>query len=93
MKKTIQLRAIFKGRVQGVFFRQHVKDIAEKLKITGYVKNLKDGFVEVLAIGNRDILEKFLNEIEKNPRQARIDSIEKKFQEKDMSFDRFEIRY
>ncbi|NGX43855.1 MAG: Acylphosphatase [Candidatus Anoxychlamydiales bacterium] len=93
MKEIVQLHAVFKGNVQGVFFRQHVKEFAEKLKITGYVKNLKDGSVEVLAIGEREVLEKFLEGIVKKPGLGSIDSIEKNFTKKELSFDNFEIRY
>ncbi|NGX30151.1 MAG: Acylphosphatase [Candidatus Anoxychlamydiales bacterium] len=93
MKEIVQLHAIFKGNVQDVFFRQQVKVFAEELKITGYVKNLRDGSVEVLAIGDREILEKFLKEIEKKPGHGSIASIKKNFTKKEISFDRFEIRY
>ena len=93
MKEIVQLHAVFKGNVQGVFFRQQVKVIAEKLKVTGYVKNLKDGSVEVLAIGEKEVLEKLLEEIEKKPGHGSISSIKKNFTKKEVSFDRFEIRY
>ncbi len=93
MKEIVQIHAIFKGNVQGVFFRQQVKTLAEELKLTGYVKNLEDGSVEVLAIGEKAILEKFLVEIEKKPGHGSISSVEKDYTKKELSFDRFEIKY
>ncbi len=93
MKEIVQLHAIIKGNVQDVFFRQHVKEFAEELKLTGYVKNLKDGSVEVLAIGDKEILDKFLEEIEKKPGHGSISSIKKNFTKNERSFDLFEIRY
>lgn len=93
MKEIVQLHAVFIGNVQGVFFRQHVKEFAEELKITGYVKNLKDGSVEVLAIGKKEVLEKFLEEIEKKPGHGSVTSVEKNFTKKELSFENFEIRY
>ena len=42
-----------KGRVQGVFFRDNTRRIAESLEITGYAINLPNGDVEVLACGGR----------------------------------------
>ncbi len=93
MKEIVQLYVVFIGNVQDVFFRQHVKEFAEELKITGYVKNLKDGSVEVLAIGEKEILEKFIKAIEKKPGHGSIDSIEENFTKNELSFDCFEIRY
>jgi len=93
MKEIVQLHAVFIGNVQGVFFRQHVKEFAEKLKITGYVKNLKDGSVEVLAIGEKEILDKFLKEIERKPGHGSISSIKKSFTKNERSFERFQILY
>ena len=56
-------RAIFEGRVQGVGFRYEVKDIAKGFDVTGWVKNLPDGTVELLVTGEEDEVEEFLNEI------------------------------
>ena len=57
------------------------------------VKNLKDGSVEVLAIGDRKILEKLLEEIEKKPGHGSISSIKKNFTKKELTLENFEIRY
>jgi acylphosphatase len=45
------LKAIVAGRVQGVFYRASVKQVAEQLGICGYAKNLANGEVEVEATG------------------------------------------
>ena len=58
MKK--QLHLYYSGRVQGIGFRYTVQDIAASLKICGWVKNLIDGRVEVLAQAEEDILGGFL---------------------------------
>ena len=47
----IAKKAIVSGRVQGVFYRATTKDRALKINVKGYAKNLDDGTVEVLAIG------------------------------------------
>ncbi|NGX34241.1 MAG: Acylphosphatase [Candidatus Anoxychlamydiales bacterium] len=93
MKEIVQLHANFKGNVQDVFFRQQVKAFAEELNIKGYVKNLEDGSVEVIAMGNKNTLEKFLKKIEDKPGHGSISSIEKSFSEKGQSFDLFEILF
>jgi acylphosphatase len=58
-----RLWVIYSGRVQGVGFRYTVKHIAGQYNITGYVKNLPSGSVEVVAEGEEQILEKFLQDI------------------------------
>ena len=42
------------GKVQGVFFRDSTKKLAEELGIRGYVKNLPDGTVKIEAEGERN---------------------------------------
>lgn len=55
--------AIFAGRVQGVGFRATTRHLASSLPVTGYVKNLSDGTVQLVADGERADLEKLLLEI------------------------------
>jgi len=59
-KRAILLKRVLihvTGRVQGVFYRVYTRDFARNLpKVTGYVKNLRDGRVEILAEGEEDSL-------------------------------------
>ena len=48
------------GRVQGVGFRYMTKMVADQLGVTGTVKNEDDGSVTIEAIGNDDIIQKFM---------------------------------
>ncbi|MFA5645749.1 MAG: acylphosphatase [Candidatus Ratteibacteria bacterium] len=52
-------RLIVTGRVQGVGFRWYTVGIASRMKVSGWVQNLPDGSVEILAEGGSDLLEKF----------------------------------
>jgi acylphosphatase len=61
MKK--QLHLFYSGRVQGVGFRYTSEDIARDLGITGWVKNLRDGRVEIVAEAEDKVLEEFLAKI------------------------------
>tara|TARA_B100000579_G_C22712892_1_gene795480 strand:+ start:276 stop:536 length:261 start_codon:yes stop_codon:yes gene_type:complete len=54
----------FWGRVQGVGFRWNVKDVSSKYSVTGYVKNLSDGSVEMLAEGEEEEVLSFLVAVE-----------------------------
>ncbi|MFA5093046.1 MAG: acylphosphatase [Candidatus Omnitrophota bacterium] len=58
MKK--QLHLIYSGRVQGIGFRYTVLDIARQQKVGGWVKNLDDGKVEIIAEADEDLLKIFL---------------------------------
>lgn len=61
MKKQVHVYYI--GRVQGVGFRFTSEDVAGKLGICGWVKNLRDGRVEVLAEAEEGVLKDFLEKI------------------------------
>lgn len=55
------------GRVQGVGSRYMTKMVADQLGVTGTVKNEDDGSVTIEAIGNDDIIQKFIEEVKKSP--------------------------
>jgi len=52
---------IIKGRVQGVFFRVYTRDEAKRLNLKGWVKNLTDGTVEALFIGDKESIDQIIN--------------------------------
>jgi acylphosphatase len=59
MMKTVQM--LVSGRVQGVFFRVYTQKFARELQdVTGYVKNLHDGRVEIVAEGSKGSLRKLV---------------------------------
>jgi acylphosphatase len=53
----------YRGRVQGVGFRYTTRRIATRFDVAGYVKNLPDGRVEVVAEGEGGEIERFLDEV------------------------------
>jgi len=56
-------RVVFSGRVQGVGFRYTTKQLALGFEVVGSVKNLKDGTVELLVMGEEDEVAEFIEEI------------------------------
>ncbi len=61
MKKS--LHVYYSGRVQGVGFRFSCRRIAEESRITGWVRNLNDGRVEVTAEADEEVLHKFIAQV------------------------------
>lgn len=55
----LEMHAIVRGRVQGVFFRATARHHAQKIGLTGTAKNLSDGTVEIYAQGTQDQLSQF----------------------------------
>jgi acylphosphatase len=71
--QTVHL--VIKGKVQGVFFRASTKEKANELGIKGWVKNMPEGNVEVLAAGNKDQLENFIEWCRRGPTQAIVSDV------------------
>jgi tRNA pseudouridine55 synthase len=81
------------GRVQGVGYRYSVKEKAQSLGIFGYVKNLEDGSVEVLAQGREENLQKLIEELKKGPFLARVDKLDIVFRKPLNIFYNFQIEH
>lgn len=69
------IRLIVKGKVQGVFYRAFVKNTAEDLGITGWVKNLPDRNVEISATSSEETLKKFIDLCRQGPARAIVDEL------------------
>lgn len=75
MQEKIAKRFFVSGMVQGVGYRFFATRLAERLGITGWVKNLEDGRVEVYAIGARDNLKDFRSKLEQGPTGAMVGGV------------------
>ncbi len=73
---SARLTALVRGRVQGVGFRAFARRQALDLSIRGYVENLPDGRVEVVAEGERSELEHLLVKLREGPPHAEVSDID-----------------
>jgi len=91
MKKRVHL--LIRGLVQGVGFRFFAYRVATDLGITGFVRNLPDGAVEILAEGEEDALRRFVEYMKGGPRSAVVESVEENWAESQEEFTSFSIKF
>jgi len=84
-------RFVVKGTVQGVFFRQFVKEGADEFKLKGFVRNLESGDVEVVVEGEDDAIGRFLNRVRVGPKHAQIRDVVVEKRKWSGDFDGFKV--
>ncbi len=87
------LELVISGGVQGVGFRYFAERTARSYYVTGYVTNLPDGRVKVVAEGSKEVLSDFLEELKKGPPLSWIESVQVKWGEYRARFEDFSIRF
>lgn len=88
MKK---IRAIVSGRVQGVWYRAHTRGQAVELGIVGFVRNLPDGTVEIVAQGEDAQVDTLMDWARIGPRMAAVTDVRVREMAEDEEFDSFEV--
>lgn len=68
-------RLLISGRVQGVGFRWFTLEAASVEGVTGWVRNLPNGDVEIMAEGDAEAVERFERRVRQGPGHARIDDV------------------
>jgi len=86
------LRAVVHGMVQGVGYRYFALTRARLAGVTGYVRNNPDGTVEVVAEGERALLQSLLEQLERGPIGASVTYVEREWLPHRGQFHRFEVR-
>jgi acylphosphatase len=72
-------RSIFiKGHVQGVFFREWTLARARELGVAGWVRNLRDGRVEIYAVADEGVLARFIARLNEGSPASRVDRVSAK---------------
>jgi acylphosphatase len=91
LKARVWLRIT--GRVQGVGFRFSAADAAQRLGLTGWVRNTADGHVELVAEGDRQHVERLIAWCHSGPRGALVTAVEQRWLPHTAEFDGFRIRH
>ena len=92
MVEMASFRALIHGRVQGVFFRSTVETWARELGLYGFVRNLPNDLVEVVAEGSRKQLETLVRRCKKGPPAARVTDLEIEWSDFKREFTGFHVR-
>ena len=88
----IRVHIFISGRVQGVSFRYFAEEAANRLGITGWVKNLDDGRVEIVAEGPGDKIDDLIKLIKKGPSNAVVSRVQVGSEKPTGEFNSFEVR-
>ena len=91
-RHTIRIRVVYSGRVQGVGFRWQVKQISGDFVVTGFVRNLEDGTVELLVEGDSSEVRGMIEAVEKKLNDFWNSKIEDE-RVGDSQFENFSIDY
>jgi len=88
-----RLHLFIRGRVQGVFFRASTQEKARELGVTGFVKNLPDGRVEIVAEGAQPAVDALAQWAESGPPQASVERVERITEEATGEFGEFRVAH
>jgi acylphosphatase len=91
--ELVRVRVFAGGRVQGVAYRFFAEKYASRLGVTGWVRNLPDGRVEVLAEGTASQIETFLERLRDGPGLAHVDSFDARREPASGEFEDFRIAF
>ena len=83
---------IFRGRVQGVFFRANTCSKARELGVSGWVRNLIDGTVEALFEGEKESVEKVIEWCANDQPYAKVSDMDVDWEDYRGEFTSFEVR-
>jgi len=72
---VISRQILVSGHVQGVFFRENTRRIACELSLSGYVRNLLNGQLEVLVVGDEASIQSLINWLKIGPKLAKVTTI------------------
>jgi acylphosphatase len=89
----MQANITIKGLVQGVFFRAHGQKEAQRLGLSGWIKNNPDGSVSASIQGSRQAIENFIKWCKEGPKAAKVGSVNVEWMDEVKRLEGFEIKY
>ncbi|MBI3995259.1 MAG: acylphosphatase [Nitrospirae bacterium] len=89
----VSAEMLVRGRVQGVYYRAFAQQAAQRLGLAGFCRNLPDGRVEVVAEGDRDVIEALVEQLRIGPPRAKVEDVEVHWEPAGHRFKDFSIRY
>ena len=92
-KEIISDRLLVTGKVQGVYFRFNMRQIAKKNSVVGWVRNLPDGRVEAMLRGNKDNVNKVIEWSKIGPENSRVDEVKIDYDESGGEYSDFVIQH
>jgi acylphosphatase len=90
---NIRVRLIIEGRVQGVWFRESTRKEAERLGVHGWVRNRRDGTVEVVAEGPEEKVKRLVDWCHQGPPSARVTRVRETTETFQGEFRSFDVVY
>jgi acylphosphatase len=90
---NVRVHVFVSGLVQGVFFRQNAKRVADSLGLRGWVRNLSDGRVEAVIEGPEEKVAEMIEWLKRGPPLARVERVEVIREEYKGEYRDFKITY
>jgi len=88
-----EMYCVVTGKVQQVAYRAYVQEAAMELSLNGWIRNLPDGTVEVLAQGYPDVLKDFVEHLHEGSLMAKVESVAIDWRTSKVVYDDFSIIY
>jgi len=92
-EEIISARLLITGKVQGVYFRFNMQQIAKKNSVVGWVRNLPDGRVEALLNGNKIDVNNVVEWSKIGPENSRVDEVKIEYGEHSREYSDFVIEH
>jgi len=92
-EEIISARLLITGKVQGVYFRFNMQQIAKKNSVVGWVRNLPDGRVEALLNGNKIDVNNVVEWSKIGPENSRVDEVKIEYGEHSREYSDFVIQH
>lgn len=89
----MEIHCIVSGKVQNVAFRAYAQDSATELSVVGWVRNLPDQTVEIVAQGTPDVLKEYIEYLHEGSLHASVEGVAVDWRSVETMYDDFAIKY